>query len=114
MCLTPSAHTKFIKKNQPRNEMHCTGFFPVKTVKHGLNLNCRRNKKEREREGGPEDGLSCKLISNGNLVFRVRAHVCETDRRARWEGGGGESKEKEGKIQFQITCACGAVWVGKC
>lgn len=49
MCLTPSAHTKFIKKNQPRNEMHCTGFFPVKTVKHGLNLNCRRNKKERER-----------------------------------------------------------------
>lgn len=50
MCLTPTAHTKFIKKNQPRNEMHCTGFFPVKTVKHGLNLNCRRNKKERERE----------------------------------------------------------------
>lgn len=100
MCLTPSAHTKFIKKNQPRNEMHCTGFFPVKTVKHGLNLNCRRNKKERERERGPEDGLSCKLISNGNLVFRVRAHVCETDRRARWGG------ERENPIPDYMCLWC--------
>lgn len=23
-------------------------------------------------------------------------------------------KEKEGKMQFQITCACGAAWVGMC
>lgn len=25
-----------------------------------------------------------------------------------------DSREKEGKMQFQITCACGAAWVGMC